>query len=110
VTEVRIETQDIVNLGRTLDEAVDGDERVLLAGVIALAAKAIRSEPLGEVEEPHVERASDAETPVVVEVDGDLPPLSKQIAAAFTPGLLAADLDDAKKVLIGHVVRLKVGE
>jgi hypothetical protein len=110
VTEIRIEKQDIVNLGRTLDETVGGDERALLASVIALAAKAIRSEAPGDAGTPEVVHASDAEAPVVVEVEGELPPLSKQIADTFIPGQLEEDVDLAKRVFIGHVVRLKVGE
>jgi hypothetical protein len=110
VTEIRIEKQDIVDLGRTLDEAVGGDERALLASVIALAAKAIRSDAPSDPAAPEVVRASDAEAPVVIEVVGELPSLSKQIAETFIPGQIEEDVDVAKRVFIGHVVRLKVGE
>jgi hypothetical protein len=110
VAEIPISQDDINELGDKLDSIEGDEERALLSGIVALAAKAIRSEPGGEPIPPQVIHVTHPESPVAVEVEGDLPPIREQIARAFTPGAIAEEPGggDSFLVRIGHVVSISV--
>jgi hypothetical protein len=108
-TSIPISQDDIASLGRQLESVMGDNERALLAGIVAVAAKAIR----GTTEDPsapQVIHSSYPEPPVVVEVRDTLPSLLEQIAGAFTPGAIdeAADLA-LHNVKVGHVASVRVG-
>jgi hypothetical protein len=110
VAETEFTQEDIERLGRRLDELVDGDERTMLAGIIAVAAEAIRS-GRNYPGRPEVIHANEPEPRVTVDVqgDGDLPSLRKQIADAFTPGPMVEVAHAALNVKVGHVASVRVG-
>jgi hypothetical protein len=105
VIEIEVGQQDIDNLGSRLDRITDPGERVLMAAILALAAKAIRG---GAAEDrPEVSDVPGQDPPVVIELDDSAPSFRDEIAAAFTPGVIvevAAGLDAVK---VGHIARVK---
>jgi hypothetical protein len=114
MAEIPINQPEIDNLGRQLEMTIMGDnERVLLAGLLAVAAKALRREAPEDPVEPHVVHdegpASYPESAVVVEVLEPLPTLQEQVAGAFTPGAIDERADaDVDNVKVGHVIRVRV--
>jgi hypothetical protein len=116
VGEIVISQQDIESLGQKLEIITQGNERVLLAGILAIAVKVIR----GEADDPpQVFHSTEPGSPaVVVQVEDPLPTIRAQIAAAFTPGTIVEvdelDVDDVggghlAAIRVGHVASVKVG-
>ncbi len=106
-TPISISQRDIDNLGRQLEAISGTNERTLLAGIVAVAAKALRDAQTEDL--PEVVHESYQEPPVVVEVLDTLPSLQDQIAGAFTPGAIDERADfDLDNVKVGHVVRVRV--
>jgi len=100
---------DLGNLDE-LNDNLDDDQRKLLAGIIAVAAKALRGKAPGDDGPPWIVETDDPPSTVTVEVEGgDLPTLGEQIAQAFKPGPITGAEDAELLVRIGHVRSLKVG-
>jgi hypothetical protein len=108
VTEIEIRQQDIESLGQRFEDITHDNERALLAGILAIAAKAIRG---GSAEDPpQVIHSTEPGSPIVVQLDESLPPFQDQIAAAFTPGVIVETDDmDVDDVRVGHLASIRVG-
>lgn len=110
--EIPISQEDIDNLGDKLDSIEGDEEKALLSGILALAAKAVRGDPAEEPAPLQVIHETDPASPVTVETEGDLPSFRDQIAKAFTPGVISPEQGDTvvSRVLVGHVLSITVDQ
>jgi hypothetical protein len=109
VAEIPIRQEEIDNLAQQLDSIDSNEQKALLSGIVALAGKAINSEPTEDGGLPKVTYVGDLPSPVVVETDGSLPSFHEQIAHAFKPGTIEeADDTEHLRVIVGHVLSVRV--